>query len=326
MGESLYLEGKSRAARRVLDETIALREKNERRGTRYGGSAILNHAEYAYFLAVVEGDSGDLARGIDACDLAMKVAREAREENGGVGKDNPFALNLEAWIREARDRYEFAARAIDREEVIARQREIVAIHRDLRDRNIKAYALSGVKVNEWSAAVATLAGYLIEAGRAEEALTILREPIADQESLVANDNPDNREVPEYDLRNFVFRRVLADLMARKAQALAMQGRADEAVLAVGRAVAIVEPLTESEPCYLDDLARHLALASTLPDSAGIAGAADRAVESIRRWIAEGFDNPYKLEHDERLSPLRDREDFRAMVRELRERIEAEEGR
>ncbi|MFO0959410.1 MAG: hypothetical protein U0800_18575 [Isosphaeraceae bacterium] len=124
-------------------------------------------------------------------------------------------------------------------------------------------------------------GGLPDRGRAEEALTILREPIADQESLVANDNPDNREVPEYDLRNFVFRRVLADLMARKAQALAMQGRADEAVLAVGRAVAIVEPLTESEPCYLDDLApatkRSPPLCPTRPGRAPPTGPWSRSV-------------------------------------------------
>jgi hypothetical protein len=37
-------------------------------------------------------------------------------------------------------------------------------------------------------------------------------------------------------------------------------------------------------------------------------------------IASGFDNPYKLRHDERLEPLRQRNDFQKLVEGLEARL------
>ena len=67
-----------------------------------------------------------------------------------MSQDNPVILHLEAWTREARSRFEFAAGKIRREELITRQRQIVAERKSLHDRGIKAYSFPGSQVNEWS--------------------------------------------------------------------------------------------------------------------------------------------------------------------------------
>jgi len=83
-------------------------------------------------------------------------------------------------------------------------------------------------------------------------------------------------------------------------------------------------LCKQEPCYLYDLAHHLTLSSTLPCGAGVSNAADRPVKALGEYIASGFDNPYKLHHDPRLEPLRKRDDFQKLVRELEAKV-AKEG-
>jgi hypothetical protein len=71
------------------------------------------------------------------------------------------------------------------------------------------------------------------------------------------------------------------------------------------------------------LAHHLTLASTMPEDAGLSKPADQAVDALRRFIASGFDNPYKLKNDPRLGPIRDRADFQAMVHELEAKLATE---
>ena len=115
----------------------------------------------------------------------------------------------------------------------------------------------------------------------------------------------------------------AELLARKGEALARTGKAADAAKAIRQAIEITEDLCKQEPCYLDDLAHHLTLASTLPGSAGVDHAADRAIKALRDYIASGFDNPYKLRHDPRLEPLRKRDDFQKLVRELEAKVSAE---
>jgi hypothetical protein len=141
--------------------------------------------------------------------------------------------------------------------------------------------------------------------------------------------------------NSALRRQSADLLAQKAAALGHGGRGAEAVEAVRQAIALAEGLVvgdrqvrsppaspaavwsffaeeiyRQEPCYLYDLACHLALASTLSAETGIPDAAGRAVQALRDYIASGFDNPHKLRTDPALDPLRKRDDFRKLVRDL----------
>ena len=59
VGESLFLQGQIRLAKKAVKEVMAPREQVERRGIPFGGPNLMYYAEYAYFLACAEGESGD---------------------------------------------------------------------------------------------------------------------------------------------------------------------------------------------------------------------------------------------------------------------------
>jgi serine/threonine-protein kinase len=90
------------------------------------------------------------------------------------------------------------------------------------------------------------------------------------------------------------------------------GNKKEAAAAARQAVALADPLASDEPAYLYDLACAHALQVRLDP--GAPGPPEAAVKALQAAIKEGFDNAYKLEHDDRLAPLRFREDFRALIR------------
>jgi tetratricopeptide (TPR) repeat protein len=140
--------------------------------------------------------------------------------------------------------------------------------------------------------------------------------------------------------DYQLRRVWGELLARKGAALARTGRGQAAGECVRQALRIAEELargdgyfvcppstwqsrwsvlaeqlSRQEPCYLYDLACHLALASTLPGNEG-RDTAGRAVAALR---ASGFDNVHQLWTDPRLEPLRGRADFQRLVHELETR-------
>jgi serine/threonine-protein kinase len=323
LGESFFLQGQIRAAKKALEEVLALRDELRRREIPFGVREGMNYVEYAYFLACAEGESGDFSNAISHCGLAMQVAQEARTGERGVGEKNPVIVNLEAWTREARSRFEFATGKIGRDELINRQRQVVAERKGLRERPQKGHDSPSQYASELNASAAVLADDLLDSGRVEEALAVVNEVLPDQQRLVENDKPDNRDVPDHDLRDYAYRRVWADLVARKAEALARTAKSDAAAQSIRQAIEIIKPLTKPEPCYLYDLAHYLTLASTLPANAGLAKPAHQAVDDVRKFIASGFDNPYKLKHDPRLEPLRKREDFVAMVRDLEAKLAAE---
>ena len=49
---------------------------------------------------------------------------------------------------------------------------------------------------------------------------------------------------------------------------------------------------------------------------GIPDPAGEAVQALRDYVASGFDNPHKLRTDPALEPLRKRDDFQKLLREL----------
>jgi hypothetical protein len=208
-----------------------------------------------------------------------------------------------------------------------------------------------------------LAGLLLEAGRAREALEVVEQALprheallrADQERWMESGGRDHQRAGESGLRylaaigprraappSLEFLSQWAELLAHKGAALAATDRGAPAGEPVARAVALSEEIAggkrcylcppwswpsvwsavawelfrhQPEPCHLFDLARHLALASTLP-GAGIPDPANRAVRALRHLAASGFDNPHKLRSDERLAPLRGRQDFQDLLRRL----------
>jgi tetratricopeptide (TPR) repeat protein len=212
-------------------------------------------------------------------------------------------------ISEAIAQFRFLAGKLSREERLAQQRQFLVERKALHEREPKVPQFE----REVGASAAVLAGLLLETGRADEALAVVEEVLPALEKLVHDDKPDRSMPSQIDSRNYFIRRVWAELLARKGEALTKTGKATDAVKAIRQAIEITEDLCKQEPCYLDDLAHHLTLASTLTGGTGVDHAADRAVKALRDYIASGFDNPYKLRHDPRLEPLRKRDDFQKLV-------------
>jgi hypothetical protein len=236
------------------------------------------------------------------------------------GKENPNYAAHRLSMRESIARFRVLAGKSNRDDRLAQQRQILAERKALHEREPK------VRQYEWEvgASAAALAGLLMETGRAGEALDVVEDVLPSTEKRVADDQRDGSMPPDVDSRNYFLRQVLAELLARKGEALAKTGNAADAAKAIRQAIGIIEDLCKQEPCYLHDLAHHLTLASTLPGSAGVDHAADRAIKALRDYIVSGFDNPYKLRHDPRLEPLRKRDDFQKLVRELEAKV-AKEG-
>jgi tetratricopeptide (TPR) repeat protein len=94
------------------------------------------------------------------------------------------------------------------------------------------------------------------------------------------------------------------------------GKTDEAAIEAKQAAALAEKLVEDDPSYLVDVAYAYALQARLdPTSPALL----MAVKALQAAVDQGFDNVYKLEHDDRLAPLRPRDDFRALIQRVKER-------
>jgi hypothetical protein len=76
-------------------------------------------------------------------------------------------------------------------------------------------------------------------------------------------------------------------------------------------VTIADPLAHDDSAYLFDLACARAQQARLDPSNPDPPAT--AVSALRLAVDAGFDNAYKLQHDDRLAPLRPREDFQALI-------------
>jgi hypothetical protein len=107
------------------------------------------------------------------------------------------------------------------------------------------------------------------------------------------------------------RSLKATIAMMRGFALAGAGRAADAAAAADLAVAIEKKLAKEDPSYSYDLACALALKARLDPAAP--GLPSAAVAALRKAVEHGFDNVYKLSHDERLEPIRRREDFQSLV-------------
>ena len=323
VGESLFLQGRTRAARKALEEAVAIKDQLQRRNHQLGGNWLLNHTWYSYLLGRITGESGDFAKAISQCESALGEQQELRNAEYGMGKDNPLIESNSVWVDEAVSRFQFQAGKIGRDELLVQQRHILADRKALNERGLKGGNFVGQYELEVGASAAVLAGYLLDAGSAEETLAVVNEVLPAHQRSVENDKPDNRDLPDYDFRNYLFRQVWAELLVRQGEALAKTGKPADAVQAIHRAIEICEDIAKQEPCYLYDLAHHLTLAATLPGE-DTQTLADRAVKSLADFIASGFDNPYKLRTDPRLEPLRGREDFQKLVGDLEAKVKQTE--
>ena len=364
-GEGLFRSG------RTVQATALLRE-SEAAAQEAGAADGKNPAIFAQrgrvlsVLGRLEGERGDLTGGLRSSEQALEEQERALQEA-------PWDRDLRSDCldtREAVARLRFLAGQQDADAWAREQRQVLAERNDL-----ARQALVLPYFQEKAAASAVvLAGLLLEKGKVREAAGVVEEVLPLHERLVredrlvarltakANDPPRNEDVqlsgrllvnppdlpggfwdrqPLREPEDYELRRVWAELLARKGEALARMGQVAAAAECVSKAIAIAEELVQGdrnilcppcswsavwqvlalqayrrEPCYLYDLACCLALASTLPGQTLQPDPAGRAVEALRDLVASGFDNPHKLETDPRLSPLRQRADFRKLVLEL----------
>jgi serine/threonine-protein kinase len=310
LGETLFLQGKTQSASRALKETISGMEELKRRNFSQGNGD--NPAWFRYILGCVEYETGYLTGGLDRCQSAMRGEEELLDQNKARGEENPGFVANSLTIGEMIARFRFLAGRLSREGRLAQQHQILAERKALHQRQPKV----GQFEREVGASAGVLAEVLLETGRADEALAVVEDVLPTLEKLVHIDKGDGSQPSQLDSRNYLIRRVWAELLARKGEALARTGKAADAGKTVRPAVEITEDLSKQEPCYLYDLARHLTLASSLPGSAGVSNPADRAIKALGDFVASGFDNPYKLRTDPRLEPLRKREEFQKLVRDL----------
>jgi tetratricopeptide (TPR) repeat protein len=360
LGGALFRQGRSAAAAELLREV-------EKEGEEVFGGPGKNHglrgqhARLLLMLGSLEGDSGNLDRGVELCLKAHQQLEQALRETPG-----------ERWLRsnrlasrEALARYRFLKGALTRDRWIAEQQAILKERKGLVGQGPPSSRFSG----EVAGSVVVLAGLLLEAGRPAEALACVEEVLPGCEKAVwteqdrvkaaVKEQQEAAQVPveaghQDSLQSFLratpifpdnsLHRQRAALVARRGAALAHLGREAEAVEAVRQAIGInagivwgdrpfhpppASPdalwaflptlLWPLESCHLYDLACHLTLASTRPGANDRPDPAEQAVRALRWCIASGFDNLHQLRTDPALEPLRKREDFRQLVRDLEAR-------
>ncbi|MGO9470299.1 MAG: protein kinase domain-containing protein, partial [Isosphaeraceae bacterium] len=108
-----------------------------------------------------------------------------------------------------------------------------------------------------------------------------------------------------------WRNLQARIETARGFTLAATGKPVEAKAAAERAVAVAEKLAREDSSYNYELACALALLARLDPSAP--GPPAAAVAALRGAVAYGFDNVYKLSHDEHLEPIRSRADFHDVI-------------
>ena len=155
----------------------------------------------------------------------MRGEEELLAQDKAQGKENPVFVANSLTIRETIARFRFLAGKLSREERLAQQRQILAERNALHQRQPKV----GKFEMEVGASAGVLAGLLLETGRADEALAVLEDVLPGVEKLVQDDKGDGSQPSQLDSRNYRIRRVWAELLARKGEALARTGKDADAV-------------------------------------------------------------------------------------------------
>jgi hypothetical protein len=226
LGLTHFLQGKTQLAIRDLKETISNMEELKRRNSSQGLQD--DPPRSRYILGCLECETGDLTGGLDRCDSALRGEEELLARNKVQGKENPPMMAHRLTIRESIARFRVLAGRLSRVEWLAQQRQILAERMALHEREPKVIQYE----REVGASAAVLAGLLLETGRGDEALSVVDDVLPALEKLVHDDKPDSSQSSQIDSRNYFIRRVLAELLARKAEALTKTGKATDAVKAI----------------------------------------------------------------------------------------------
>jgi len=123
--------------------------------------------------------------------------------------------------------------------------------------------------------------------------------------------------------NLAYRSDLASSLKRRRIVQQATGRVADAAQTLRRAAGLRDALTSMNPA---ELYEHAATHARLGAQAGVPGSnvtaalgaaeLDRAMDVLRRAVANGYRNLPRLERDPDLDPLRQRPDFRLLMLEL----------
>jgi serine/threonine-protein kinase len=297
LGQVWAEQGQTARSRASLYQDIAL-ERELLRSNPNLSENLLNLADSASFLAGVERETGrfDLAAPLNDEALAI-MEKQTRQ---GAGNPAGHGIHFHTVIESAR--------------LVVRPGEALSSHRGgiLRallqrwEQKAPVDPLVGADRHLAVEGYLALAELAARSGSPTEVLEVLNK--ADATLAVALGATPNQ------LR---LRSLRARIETARGFALAGAGQVAQATRAANRAVDVAEPLAREDPSYNYDLACAHALQARLDPSAP--GPQAAAVKALETAIKDGFDNAYKLQNDDRLAPLRSREDFRAVVRLAEER-------
>jgi serine/threonine-protein kinase len=285
------IHGRTARAKQVLDDGFAQVRNLVRRNPRYK-DAYFSLVEYYTLLAFLEGECGRVQPALESIRQGTDVLMQTHPEDSG--DLDVSRIRFEAGIVSMLLDVKAARRTSD--ERITEIRELVEKRLRQTEKDPK---------NIWSASEAVsgyvaLAERLLVSGAPADSLTLLSKAEAVLEAQLKR-SPDS----------VLFRRLKVRLETLRGDVLRRLGNEAEAQAAAKQAVNAAESLSQEEPAVLFDLACARALETRLKPSAP--GPPADAVKALEAAIKHGFDNTYKLESDDRLAPLRARQDFRALI-------------
>jgi serine/threonine-protein kinase len=292
----VYAErGRTEQARAVLKGAIALEKDLLRPNPGLTGNAE-SLSETTAYLAGVDREIGRFDDAANGCEDALRVVNSVLQKRNTLNTDWIHLLILTESVRLAAQTGEsMAVRA-------------AALRTFLHGWAANESTGALVAANRWRIAEGHLALAGI-AARSGPVMNTLEELDRAEQALAASSLPG----PDQPL----IRCLKARIETARGFSLVGAGRATEAADAAARAVALAEDLAQDDPSYNIDLARALALRTRVAPADP--GPPSAAVSALRRAVEAGFDNAYRLRHDDRLAPVRARSDFQELIRVVERR-------
>lgn len=235
------------------------------------------------------------------------MLRKGLEIQEGLVRTNPAVADYRSrlvemrvglgWLLERRGRLE----------------EALAAHRAAIEtaEGLIADRLDSALIESWMARALNLScNVLLKRGRPAEALPLARRAVEIHEAITRGR-----------IGLVKFQDMFAGALRSLGRAEAANGHRDEAAAAFARAVDAEAEVAEKYPGARYNLACSLALMIPVSEPDRREALAARAVQALRRAFADGY-GALLANDDDDLNPLRDRDDFRALLAEARAKTEA----
>ena len=291
LGRALAEQGRTAWARAAFEHAITVeRELLQLNPTSSEFAMCL--ADTDSFVAGLERETNHFDLAARACAEALEIINKERHQavpNSGLRKIN-FHAAVESARLAARTGRSLSSKAASLRTLLKELEEKTPgdqLNRADQRRAVEGY----LALAEVAASGGSLPGVMEAIDGADRTLDVLLRATPEQPRL---------------------RSLKATIEVTRASTLAEGGKRGQAAHAAGRAVAILARLALLDPSYSYDLACALALQARLDPT--VPGPPSAAVAALKKAVEAGFDNIYKLNHDQYLEPIRDRDDFHDVIR------------